>query len=506
MRLANDQVRQAASLAGGWKPVTSWTNRDEAFTSIAEGLRKVVTRGGTTTASSRHRPNNLPFLSLGKLFKGRADFLASLGKHLASGNGRATAIVARHAVHGLGGVGKTRAAVEYAWEHEADYSALLFVSGPTAPALRANLADLAELLGIAITPSVDEQMDAVLGWLEAHPGWLLILDNVDTEDAAREAERLLVRLRSGHVLITSRISNWGGGVEALELEVLDEEDAVSYLLERASRRRKAPGEQDAASAVARELGGLALGLEQAGAYINRLRLSFADYLARWRDRRDEVLAWHDERLMGYPASVAITWVTTFEQLPEPERRLLQVLAWLAPEPIPLVFLDAEPLARALPDPRAALGGLAAFSLLKFAETGDAVLVHRLVQEVARGRGEPADRTASLTLALDALDAVPAGDPQDVRTWHVWTSLGPHVAAATSHSESAGLTGPTSRLMNDLGLFLKVRCQFPQAEPLYRRALAIDEASYGPDHPNVAIDLNNLAHCCRPRTGWPRPSR
>ena len=258
-------------------------------------------------------------------------------------------------MHGLGGVGKTRAAVEYAWEHEADYSALLFVSGPTPSALRANLANLAELLGIAVTASVDEQMDAVLGWLEARPGWLLILDNVDTEDAAREAERLLVRLRSGHVLITSRISNWGGGVEALELEVLEEKDAVSYLLERASHRRKAPGEQDAASAVARELGCLALGLEQAGAYINRLSLSFADYLARWRDRRDEVLQWHDERLMGYPASVAITWVTTFEQLPEPERRLLQVLAWLAPEPIPLVILDAEPLARALPDPRARAG-------------------------------------------------------------------------------------------------------------------------------------------------------
>ena len=28
----------------------------------------------------------------------------------------------------------------------------------------------------------------------------------------------------------------------------------------------------------------------------------------------------------------------------------------------------------------------------------------------------------------------------------------------------------------------------------RRALAIDEKSYGPEHPNVATDLNNLAHC------------
>ena len=67
-----------------------------------------------------------------------------------------------------------------------------------------------------------------------------------------------------------------------------------------------------------------------------------------------------------------------------------------------------------------------------------------------------------------------------------------MAAATDHADAAGLTGPTSRLMNELGLYLKIRCQFPDAERLYHRALAIDEASYGPDHPRVATELNNLA--------------
>ena len=135
---------------------------------------------------------------------------------------------------------------------------------------------------------VDEQVAHVLSWLEAQPGWLLILDNVDTEDAAREAERLLAELRAGHVVITSRIGDWSGGVEALELDVLEEKDAMSFLLERTSRRRRAADDPAAAAAVARELGCLALGLEQAGAYIDRLRLSFADYLARWRDHRPKV--------------------------------------------------------------------------------------------------------------------------------------------------------------------------------------------------------------------------
>jgi tetratricopeptide (TPR) repeat protein len=48
------------------------------------------------------------------------------------------------------------------------------------------------------------------------------------------------------------------------------------------------------------------------------------------------------------------------------------------------------------------------------------------------------------------------------------------------------------LMNGLGLFLRAKCVFAEAEPLFRRALEIDEAAYGPTHPRVATDLNNLA--------------
>ena len=86
---------------------------------------------------------------------------------------------------------------------------MLLVSAPTAAELRANLANLAGVLAIESTvTAVDQQVAEVLRWLEAHPGWLLIVDNVDTEDAASEVERLLAKLRAGHVLITSRIANW----------------------------------------------------------------------------------------------------------------------------------------------------------------------------------------------------------------------------------------------------------------------------------------------------------
>ena len=440
------------------------------------------------------------------------------------------------AVHGLGGVGKTRAALEYAWRHDKDYTALLFVSAPTAAELRANLANLAGVLAIESTvTAVDQQVAEVLRWLGAHPGWLLIVDNVDTEEAASEVERLLAKLRAGHVLITSRIANWSAGVEPLELHVLAAADATAFLLERTPHRRRAADDPSAAAAVARELGCLALGLEQAGAYIDRLRLSFTEYLGRWRQKRPEVLRWHDERLMQYPASVAITWETTFAQLREPEQRLLQVLAWLAPEPIPLFLFDAQPLSQAIPEPREALAGLAAFSLARFEAAGDAVAVHRLVQEVARSRAAEPDRQSAIRTALDTVNAAAVGNPQDVRSWLIWTPLAPRgrgygpCRRRGSHGSELGADeqsgvvseyplpvpggraaspprtgdrrgvvrpGPPQgrhRPQQPVRHLLQATNRLGEAEPLMPCGMAIDEASYGPDHPRVANRLNNLAH-------------
>src|SRR5262249_7515981 len=90
-------------------------------------------------------------------------------------------------------------------------------------------------------------------------------------------------------------------------------------------------------------------------------------------------------------------------------------------------------------------------------------------------------------------AVPSEPPpDDVRSWPVWEPFQPHIAFLVDQADQAGLAEPTARLMNQLGLFLTTKCVFADAEPLFRRALGIDEGTYGPIHPTVAIRLNNLA--------------
>jgi hypothetical protein len=139
---------------------------------------------------SRTKPIVLPCASLGSLFKGRDSFWLRLRESLTRGDGGTTAI-ASNALYGMGGIGKTRAAVEYAWAYREDYTALLFAQADSQEELRRNLAGPSGSLLLPEREAAEEEVrySAVLAWLAANPGWLLILDNVDTPDALAEGGR-----------------------------------------------------------------------------------------------------------------------------------------------------------------------------------------------------------------------------------------------------------------------------------------------------------------------------
>ncbi|WP_207896429.1 tetratricopeptide repeat protein [Nitrosomonas sp. Nm84] len=369
----------------------------------------------------------------------------------------------------------------------------LFVVADSAEALHRNLAGLCRLLELDERIETDEnrQRDAALKWLRQNPGWLLIFDNVDTEEAAIAVENLLSQLSGGHLLVTSRQINWSGSLVVLPVDTLSVNAATEFLLDRtAARRRQQSDDNVQASVLAETLDGLALALEQASAYILRNRLSIADYLKKWHSQREIVLTWSDSRLMQYPKSVAVTWQTSFDQLIESAQQLLQHVAWISPAPIPESLLEMPiPDGRIETDPFTALAELESYSLVT--RTNDSFSVHRLVQDVTRRQYKDPEHIR-LTETLRWLDAAFIGDPQDVRDWPVLNPLLPHAQAVVEYADAAGMTTPTARLMNQMGLMYLTKSLYREAEPLMRRALAIDEASFGEDHPNVASVLNNLA--------------
>jgi hypothetical protein len=400
------------------------------FTSRQElGSRIKELRFPGRSPKAPRRVVNLPYNSLGPLFKGRDTALIELRQRLTAGEGRAVGLTARQVIHGLGGVGKTRLAVEYAWRHASDYmDALLFVSARSPVDLRANLAELSSppVLNLPEWNQLEEivRLAAVFRWLREHSGWLLILDNADTPEAAAEVEKTLPQLQDGGVIITSRIADWITAVQPVELDVLAEEDAVAFLLERTeSRRKKILTDSEDVAAVARDLGGLALALEQGGAYIAKIRVSFLEYRRRWESRKEEVLDWHDERLMQYPKSVATTWQTTIEELSQSERKLLNILACLAPEPIPLSLLGGNIVDGTYA--RDALAGLASWSLARWMADGDGFTVHRLVQEITRQRLPDNEKDNAFNAAFDLLNTRMPSPDWDEKGWQFWEQLAPH---------------------------------------------------------------------------------
>ncbi|HEX3131202.1 MAG TPA: tetratricopeptide repeat protein [Thermoanaerobaculia bacterium] len=430
--------------------------------------------------------HNLPYAPLGDLFKGRDDELRDLAAAL-QGDSKARAISqSARTLYGLGGIGKTRLAVEYAWRFGARYKGGFFVGAESPESLDNGLASLAILLDLPIRQAQVETVQAVLLWLQSNPNWLLILDNVDSQESERAVLEILPRLTRGHVLITSRLRNWPRTISRQELDTVSTEEAFTFLLERTrGRRRSAADDEVHALRLAKELEGLPLALEQAGAYIVFNRLSFSEYLRIWDQERTRVLGWHDEAI-GYPASVATTWKASFDRLLPPAATLLRLMSFLAPEPIPEEMFEWQEATIS----REALAELESYSFIS--REGSVCTVHRLVQEMVQNWIPPAQRREWVEKALQLVNGYAPGAPNDFRTWAAWGVLRPHVAKIVSLADATGVASPTSHLMSELAIYLHARGCFAEAEPLMRRALAIDEVSFGNNHPNVAVRLNNLA--------------
>ncbi|OYW74057.1 MAG: hypothetical protein B7Z37_19280 [Verrucomicrobia bacterium 12-59-8] len=458
-------------------------------------------------------PSNLPGGYIGQLFLGREDFLKELRASLLKQT-HATAITqaqrpAATVTEGLGGLGKTHAAVEYAHRHRGDYAALLFVSGDSPQRLQSGLAALCEVPGLLpegdLPPEETARARIALHWLATHPGWLLIVDNVDDEASALALREHFEQLRTGHVLITSRLHQWPQQVDSLDLSVLSQEDATALLLQLTDKgRRKAADDTAQAHTLAALMEGLPLALHQAAGYINEQRLSFAQCLAIYQAEAAELLNWFNGLSIPYerpdklaPRPVLITWKTSFDQLAEETRFWLLVCSHFAPEPIPEFLLDAKPDAAEAVKTRhraaqKALAQADKFNLLTRYDDPPRFKLHRLVQEVTRLSASAQERTTALAMGIQLMDEGYPGDPQDVRTWAQWTPLQPHALALCLHAPDEPAPEGLTWLLGCLSLLLKTKSLYAQAEPLIRRALQIDQDSYGAEHPDVAIRLNNLA--------------
>jgi tetratricopeptide (TPR) repeat protein len=475
-----------------------------------DGLQWGITGKKPTSKSIPAAPipprlHNLPFSSLGDLFKGRGEELRKLQE------GQATALAQAQTIYGLGGIGKTRLAVEYAWRSGHLYETALFVVAESPEALRSGLANLAspDLLNLPEYKifTQEERVAAVLRWLREHDRWLLILDSVDTKEAEKKVVKIVPSLSAGRVLITSRIKDWPAGTLLQQLETLSQDKAQEFIIERtAVGRNQSEDDRNLALRLAKEIGGLPLALEQAAAYIAKSGMSLSKYLEEWAKEREKVLNWYDSSVIQDPVPVAVTWQKTFEQLCPTAAAILRLTAYLAPDPIPSkMFEDGTKIVGESIDllceetgaqfvngsVKEAITDLMSYSMVTRKE-GEHFTVHQVVQDALMYRIPEKRRRDWIERSLRLVNDYSPEQPDDVRTWPIWDPLRPHAARVIQYAADAGIAHPTTRLINQLALLLLNKSLYLETEPLMRRALQIDEDFFGPQHPEVATHLNSLA--------------
>jgi tetratricopeptide (TPR) repeat protein len=427
-------------------------------------------------------------------FTGRAEELDRLDEILMRDKPAAVTqpSVGRVAVQGMGGVGKTALAMEYAHRFRGLYAGVCWCPAETHTGLLSALARLAVTLGAAAAEEADVEnaaRAALRRLAEQRATWLLVYDNVPAPDAIAD----LLPSAGARVLITSRFSDWSELANDLALDVLSPEEAVALLQER-TRRSDTAGAQTLAEA----LGHLPLALDHAGAYCKRAGVQFADYTKK-ASRLINVAP----RGIGYPRSVAATFdlaiTQAVTQCPAAET-LMAYLAQCGPERIPMRLVEGAVEDDA--ERQEAIAALAEVSLIKhdlFEDGTSAITVHRLVQAVARARSEATSSAQhAVTGLIGRLAAIyPKEGYSDPRSWPLCAQLTPHLLALRhAYPKAASGVAGWAELLGLAGRYFLRRAAYSQSEPLLRDALAIREKVLGPEHPDTANTLGYLARLLR----------
>ena len=404
--------------------------------------------------------------------------------------------VAVQALRGMGGVGKTQLAAEFAYRHADDYDVIAWIDAGNPDLIPGQLAELAPVLGLPAGADVTETAAQVVTALgRSDLSWLIIFDNAVNP---QHLEPWLPRTRrlTGDVIITSRYTQWSRLGHSLDIDVMSQAEAVTLLRERVNGI-----EETIAVEIVEFLGRLPLAVDLAGGYLATNGTPAAQYLAMLRDAGDAIEAYLDEseeERLGYRHTIATVWEPTRAELaaasPAAEQ-LLRLCCFLAPEPIPLDLFTAHP--NALPEPLASaaadaatfertVGELLRRSLAR--RDADGLSIHRLLAATIRHRLSDTDRQEAAGVVRELLyQYLPAYERDEHLT--AWPPLLPHVLAAVEHP---GPSERTAWLLGQAGLHLKVHGQPAAAQPLLERALHVGEATFGPNHPTVATDLSNLA--------------
>jgi tetratricopeptide (TPR) repeat protein len=511
---------------------------------IAERLAGSIQAG--VPAETQPSLHDIPYMP-NHFFTDREDILSTLYEYFTSH--RVFTHMRIQALYGLEGVGKTQIAIEYAYRHRSLYRALIWLDAESGNLVN-SIRDLAGRCGFSEQDCVDEAhlYAAFRRWLRQQDSWLLVLDGLG---AFPLLSKFIPFESSGHVLVTTLEQAAGYLARPVPVTEMTEEDAARFLLRRVRLIDEHAGNNEIpqptygqAIAIVRELGGLTLALDQAGAYIEETRCGLDGYLRRYCRQGAQLLEWRGQQAHTHPDSVQLALSLTFVKVASlcPEAmHLLYLFAFLHPDTIPNDIIEQGmaalegPLRVLKANPMLldrAMVILFNFSLIQQRADTGMWSMHRVVQAVLKKRLTPKRQRRWTTQAVRLVSAVfPQPDcsnraicekylSQARYCADVLTNLQPapreaisllhrlgsycyrrawyqkaekNLELALSFCEQhADAESERAQVLNSLAMLYHRQGAYHVAETAYQRALEIRELAYGPDHRLVAQTLNDLA--------------
>ncbi|GAA0950690.1 tetratricopeptide repeat protein [Nonomuraea longicatena] len=433
-------------------------------------------------------------------FVGREQALDGVRCTLATGEGLG---VISQAVVGLGGVGKSELALQYAHRHGGGYRLVWWIDAESPARIQAELGALTRALVAGVDAAAAGQATAeeaaawALAWLSAHRDWLVVFDNVEQ---SADVEPYLGRLTHGHVLITTRRDiGWQRlGVAPLRLALLARPASIALLaglLDPSESRRERLLDE-----LAEQLGDLPLALAQAGAYIARTpRTTVRGYLRSLEDIPNRMLA---AGAAGDDSArvVAKVWTLSYQRISAIDPLaawVLNLLAFYAPDNLPCTVLDGLDDVDGRRDGglavREALALLASYSLVTLTtapgdddadEPVDLIGVHRLVQATTKAQLTGDLPQAVRRQAAELLQAALPEIPEDPDNWPTYHLLTPH-ARAVLPADSLGL--------EQVCAYLAASGDYHTAVDIQRWIHAHHLQTSGPEDPKTLTARSRLAY-------------
>lgn len=434
--------------------------------------------------------NNLP--TRNDKFTGREKLLEDIHKTLQTKD--TLSLVQVHAITGMGGVGKSETAKEYAFRYGKDYSLIWWVNAETHETMDESYIAFAKKYKLGLPKDkLEKIIEDVKDWMRENDNWLFIYDNAEDEKIVNSYRPSSCR-KGQHILVTSRNTQFLR-YEVINIDVFTEAESCEFI-EKYTKKKA----NEYFKELAKKMGYLPLALDQAGAYMVITQKNYKEYLDLYIQKNLKLLTKYPNDLEK--ETVATTWLISFEKINNPAaKQLLNLCAFFAPENIFTKWftVKSEVLPNELNDLRKVLtdemdydytiAELTNYSLVSRQKSF--LSIHRLVQDVIRDNLKQ-EQAMWRNHCVNILNKLRYFDFSTIEYRAMFSILVPHIDSVTNGINDKDATEEVAQLYHFVGYGFKELADYPKSLKYNEKALSIRKNILDKEHPDIATTYNNIA--------------